>query len=92
MTGVTYRHGLDMARTDGAGRRVVIRTRIGVRLANAGELGSLQDRLAEAISAVLEAAHAPGDLLQIGLAADPRWHVDGPPNRAAPNRECYKDV
>jgi hypothetical protein len=92
MTGVTYRYGLDMARTDGTGQRVVLRTRIGVRLANSGELGSLQDRLAEAISSVLEAAHAPVDLLQIGLATDPRWHADGPPNRATASHQCYKDV
>jgi hypothetical protein len=92
MTGVTHRYGSHMASTDGAGGRFVLRTRIGGRLADSGELGSLQDRLAEAISGVLAAAHATVDLLQIGLAADPRWHFDGPTNRVAPNHECYKDV
>ena len=92
MTGVTYRYGSDVASTDGAGGRLVLRTRIGVRLANSGELGSLQDRLAEAIRGVLDAAHADVDLLQVGLAADPRWHLDGPPNRATASHECYKDV
>jgi hypothetical protein len=92
MTGVTYRYGSHMASTDGAGGRFVLRTRIGVRLADSGELASLQDRVAEAINAVLEAGHATVDLLQIGLAADPRWHVDGLPNRATSTHECYKDV
>jgi hypothetical protein len=92
MTGVTHRYGLGMASTHGAGGRFVLRTRIGVRLAHSSQLGSLQDRLAEAITEVLEAGHATVDLLQIGLAADPRWHVDGPTNRAASNHECYKDV
>ena len=92
MTGVTYRYGSGMASTDGAGGRLVLRTRIGVRLADSGQLGSLQHQLAEAIRGVLDAAHADVDLLQIGLAADPRWHLDGPPNRATPNHECYKDV
>jgi hypothetical protein len=41
---------------------------------------------------VLDAAHADLDLLQIGLAADPRWHLDGPPSRATASYECYKDV
>jgi hypothetical protein len=82
MTGVTYRYGSGMASTDGAGGRFVLRTRIGVHLDDRGELGALQDRLADAISAELQAAHATVDLLQIGVAADPRWHVDGPPNRA----------
>jgi hypothetical protein len=92
MTGVTYRYGSDVASTDRAGGHLVLRTRIGVRLANSGELGSLQDRLAEAIREVLDASHADVDLLQIGLAADPRWHLDGPPNRATASHECYKDV
>jgi hypothetical protein len=92
MTGVTYRYGSGMASTDGAGGRFVLRTRIGVRTSDSGQLGSLQDQLAEAISGALDAAHADVDLLQIGLAADPRWHLDGPPNRATPNHECYKDV
>ena len=92
MTGVTYRYGSGMASTDGAGGRFVLRTRIGVRLADSGQLGSLQHQLAEAIRGVLDAAHADVDLLQIGLAADPRWHLDGPPNRATANYECYEDV
>jgi hypothetical protein len=83
MTGVTYRYRSGMASTDGAGGRFVLRTRIGVQIADSGQLGSLQDRLADAIRAELEGAHATVDLLQIALAADPRWHVEGPPNRAA---------
>jgi hypothetical protein len=82
MTGVTYRYGSGMASTDGAGGRFVLRTRIGVQIADSSQIGPLQDRLAAVISAELQAAHATVDLLQIALATDPRWHVDGPPNRA----------
>ena len=92
MTGVTHRYGSQMASTDGAGGRFVLRTRIGVRLADPGQLGSLQHQLAEAISGALEAAHLTVDLLQVGLAPDPRWHLDGPSNRATASHECYKDV
>jgi hypothetical protein len=90
MTGVTYRYGSHMASTDGAGGHFVLRTRIGVRLADSGELGSIQDRLAEAINGVLEARQATVDLLQIGLAADPRWSLDGPPNRATSSPSAIK--
>ena len=90
MTGVTHRYGSGMASTDGAGGRFVLRTRIGVRLADPGQLGSLQDQLAEAISGVLEAAHVTVDLLQVGLAPDPRWHLDGPPNRATSSPSAIK--
>jgi hypothetical protein len=90
MTGVTYRYGSGMASTDGAGGRFVLRTRIGVQMADSGQLGPLQDRLAAVISAELDAAQATVDLLQIGLAADPRWHVAGPPNRAASTDSAIK--
>jgi hypothetical protein len=83
MTGITHRYSSGMASLGGAGERYILRARIGIHLPERAHLATLQQRLAKAITSELEHAHIPADLLQIGIAIDPRWLTVGPTNLLA---------
>lgn len=66
----------------GQGRHLVVRVRLGVDLENGGS-DPLQflDHVAERLRVAAADAGAELDVLQVGVAADPRWQAFGPDNR-----------
>ncbi len=66
----------------GQGRHLVVRIRLGVDLDSAGpEPLEFLDYVAERLRLAAADAGAKLDVLQVGVAGDPRWQAFGPDNR-----------
>jgi hypothetical protein len=65
----------------GQGRHLVVRVRLGVDLDSVGpEPLEFLDHVAERLRLAAADAGAELDVLQVGVAGDPRWQAFGPDN------------